>query len=583
MKTFRSLYDQIKRYKFGSVFFGNFLRFFMLIAVLTVIISIITYVHFNQTQNTELSELNTVETKKDAKLADNLFREAEYIASNLIVDEWIGIYISDAVTEESIGTLSGKVQDKLSAYLQINEYIDSIYVYSAAHNKICTATAEADTTEFPDSGFLEGFDGQTENFAAWTRLKQGKYPYLITFGKKRNTGENSGGVIVNINVEELTDVLGNTDNNDRRMYIIADDGKILYSKNRSEYMLPYSANAQLKTLYDNFRGESGVIDKHIASVAKSEYYGWSYAVVSSVEAGKARLNGFYYTLWIIIGIMLALGLVLAAFMGSATLSPVMDIAELLENPEKYDGSKTVRDNEMKHIEDKIMFFIYSNENLKKEIESRNAILDEIQLYALQQQINPHFINNTINIINLTIVSEFGKNHKSAGMLRLLSKQLNNCLRLDNILVTLEEEIENTRVYVELLKYRSNKFDVVYDIDDGLKKEKTLKMILQPLVENAMFHGFGNLSGADGRGKITIGADRYDEYYRIRVEDNGAGMSREALEELREKLRTTEIHKTGSIGIVNVNQRLKIMFGEKYGLTIESEQGKGTVINITLPL
>lgn len=306
-------------------------------------------------------------------------------------------------------------------------------------------------------------------------------------------------------------------------------------------------------------------------------------MVSSVEAGKARLNGFYYTLWIIIGIMLALGLVLAAFMGSATLSPVMDIAELLENPEKYDESKTVRDNEMKHIEDKIMFFIYSNENLKKEIESRNAILDEIQLYALQQQINPHFINNTINIINLTIVSEFGKNHKSAGMLRLLSKQLNNCLRLDNILVTLEEEIENTKVYVELLKYRSNKFDVVYDIDDGLKKEKTLKMILQPLVENAMFHGFCNLSGGDGRGKITISADRYDEYYRIRVADNGVGMSREALEELREKLRTTEIHKTGSIGIVNVNQRLKIMFGEKYGLTIESEEERGTVVNITLPL
>lgn len=557
----------------------------MLIAGLTAVISIITYIHFNSAQNTELSELNVVETKKDAKLADNLFREAEYIASNLIVDEWVGIYISDTTEKETLSDLSYKVQNKLSAYLQINKYIDSIYVYSSAHKKICTATTELAPEDFSDNKFLDVFNNQTEEFAAWTRLKENKYPYLISFGKKKSRAKNSGGVIVNINIEELTDVLGNTDNNDRCMYIVGNDGTILYSKNRDEYKKPYSVNTQLKAMFDSSvsGSESCMIDKHIVSLSDSEYYNWKYAVVSSVESGKSRLNDFYYTLWIIIGVMLLLGTVLALFMGSATVSPVMDIAELLENPKKYANSKSTRDNEMKHIEDKIMFFIYSNENLKKELESRNAMLTEIQLYALQQQINPHFINNTINIINLMLVSEFGKTHKSTRMLRLLSKQLNNCLKLDNILITLDEEIENTKVYTELLKYRNSNFEVVFDIDESLKGEKILKMILQPLVENAMFHGCRSRSSNDVPGQVLITSRRYDSKYVISVADNGVGIDSEELEKLKERLRDSSMNRKGSIGLTNVNQRLKIMFGDEYGLEIESELGKGTRVNLVLPL
>ncbi|NOU76824.1 HAMP domain-containing protein [Paenibacillus sp. LMG 31458] len=192
--------------------------------------------------------------------------------------------------------------------------------------------------------------------------------------------------------------------------------------------------------------------------------------------------------------------------------------------------------------------------------------------ALQSQINPHFLYNTLSAIKWKSVQ--AGQEEISKIVTSLSKFYRTALNKGDNIIPVREEVVNMKSYVEIMLIMSeSSFDVHYDFDEDIFLYVTINLILQPVVENCIEHGIAGKT--DGRGKIAITGRSRDGYIEITVEDNGVGMT-------EEKAREVLSRESRGYGLKNVNDRLKLFFGEGYGISIESVLGKGTVMTIRLP-
>jgi two-component system sensor histidine kinase YesM len=226
-----------------------------------------------------------------------------------------------------------------------------------------------------------------------------------------------------------------------------------------------------------------------------------------------------------------------------------------------------------------------------EQEHARAIMTQKMKYAeLQNQINPHFLYNTLeNIRGQAIVDE---NNVIADMTEALARYFRYNISKDNDIVKLSQELENIRTYIQIQQYRfKNRFTFqIYNHDDTdvIFHCQIPKMTLQPIVENAIFHGLENKIE---QGHIGIHIEVADTLVTLLVEDDGVGMDAETLSNLNKKLKTAkkklewieEKENSNGIALENVNNRLRLLYGENYGLNISSTQGVGTEVEISIPL
>lgn len=196
----------------------------------------------------------------------------------------------------------------------------------------------------------------------------------------------------------------------------------------------------------------------------------------------------------------------------------------------------------------------------------------LELDFLQAQINPHFIYNTLSSIRFYV--EMGKNEEAEEMLIDFSKILRKTLSQSERFVSLEEEIETITHYVNLQKGRyRDRFQVEFDIKEETKTSLVPDFILQPIVENAIFYSLRQ----DQVCHIRISSYLQDQNLYVSVKDDGIGMEEERINEvLRKDLNMNKV------GLKNVNERLKLNFGDLYGLKIISEKGKGTEVILEMP-
>lgn len=198
---------------------------------------------------------------------------------------------------------------------------------------------------------------------------------------------------------------------------------------------------------------------------------------------------------------------------------------------------------------------------------------EMELYALQTQINPHFLYNSLESIRMYLF--MAGEEKGSHMVQLLSDMFRNIMKKGTV-VTFREEIRYLQSYLEFHQFRmGERMHYEMQIPDELYRYATIRHILQPAVENALVHGIEEKNGSE-TSKIWILAKVQEGDIQISIQDNGAGISKERLKEIQEKLEEPDVFQD-SIGIYNVNSRLRIVYGEGYGLTIESREGEGTQV------
>ena len=215
---------------------------------------------------------------------------------------------------------------------------------------------------------------------------------------------------------------------------------------------------------------------------------------------------------------------------------------------------------------------------RAELEKKKA-----ELSYLRSQINPHFLHNTLETIRGAALIE--KAEMTLDMVGSLARMFRYCVAGDDW-VTLREEMQiiSSYVHIQLIRF-SSRFRVEYDLDEGALDALVPKMLLQPVVENAFHHG---LEGREEQGTLRIDGHLANGVLTVTVGDNGRGMDESQLALVSRQLRDGEGTSrgggdgAGSIGLANVSNRIKLLYGEKYGVRITSEPARGTLVTLTLP-
>lgn len=274
---------------------------------------------------------------------------------------------------------------------------------------------------------------------------------------------------------------------------------------------------------------------------------------------------------------------LSATVGMKSMQPIEKIITFLKEQTPNPHQQiSISASEIDFILDTMTKSFNLNQDLKTELSTNLFTLQQYQVMALQNQINPHFLYNTLNTINLSAMELTGGENETSKMLEDLSQLFRLAFSSGNYLIPLENEIEYLKKYINLQKKRwPNKFEVEFDIDDSITECNVFKFSIQPIVENAISHGIKPLPG---KGIISITAKKYNDCLKIVIKDNGVGISKSKLKEIKASLSKTDFELLNShIGLCNVNNRIKLMFGNKYGLKINSVENQHTTVIYTIPI
>ena len=217
--------------------------------------------------------------------------------------------------------------------------------------------------------------------------------------------------------------------------------------------------------------------------------------------------------------------------------------------------------------------------LMKDIVAEHESKRKSEFDTLQSQINPHFLYNTLDIIVWMIENE--QKSEAVKVVTALARFFRISLSRGKSIIRVSDELEHVRNYLMIQHMRfKNKFTYQIQADDDVLEMASLKLMLQPLVENAIYHG---MEFMDGDGEILIRASKKGDELLFSIEDNGLGMCPEQVERLLTDTSHVPSRRGSGIGVRNVNERIRLYFGEDYGLEIDSEPDEGTRIYIHLPV
>lgn len=261
--------------------------------------------------------------------------------------------------------------------------------------------------------------------------------------------------------------------------------------------------------------------------------------------------------------------------------PIRKLSEVTDQVAK--GDLSVRANvgtgaEVGVLSDSLNSMIDKINELLEQVTKEQVRLRKAEFELLQSQINPHFLYNTLDTI--IWLAEAGEQKQVVSMVGSLSEFFRTSLNQGKDIVSLKEELQHVRSYLEIQQVRYQ--DILYyeiNVPKDLDKYSIPKITIQPLVENALYHGIKNKRGP---GRIIINGRKEKDYFVLMIEDNGIGMTQERLGQVRDGIRNKVPGEKDIYGLYNVNERIRLNFGEEYGISIESTYTEGTTVSIILP-
>jgi len=216
--------------------------------------------------------------------------------------------------------------------------------------------------------------------------------------------------------------------------------------------------------------------------------------------------------------------------------------------------------------------------LMKENEQRYLEQQNSEMQALQAQINPHFLYNTLDSIIWMI--ETDDREEAIEMTSALAHFFRKAIGSYNVFVSIDEELEYTRQYLIIQRMRyKNKLNFVINVEEEVLKYSVVKLVLQPLVENSLYHG---LKYKEGQGKIQILGYRNGDKIYLKVIDDGIGMDEEVAAKILDSEQDMSTERNSGIGIRNVQRRIQLYYGKEYGIYVRSEKGIGTEVTLVIP-
>ena len=310
------------------------------------------------------------------------------------------------------------------------------------------------------------------------------------------------------------------------------------------------------------------------------YTGWK--IVGAAALGGASLNALKTRILIvfIVAFVVFILAVINAYISTRITTPIEKLERSVNGIEAGNLETEVYvggSYEIRHLGTSIRNMTTQIRHLMDDIVAEHESKRKNEFDVLQSQINPHFLYNTLDIIVWMIENE--QKAEAVKVVTALARFFRISLSRGKTVISVEDELKHARNYMNIQKVRyKNIFEVRFDIDEEILQCCTVKLVVQPLLENAIYYG---VECMDGDGEIEVrGYGRDDDVY-IEVTDNGLGIPENQVEQLLKE--NNRVHKRGSgVGLLNVHNRIRLRFGEKYGLEIESVPDEGTTVRIHLP-
>ena len=552
------------------------------VALMVMVIVCVIYSTTATTMFSQLGMSNTLQAMDQVseRLSDSIGQVEDVLRE--VADGMEDRGGADSRQFDSSLRLSAGAMENLSALLLLDEYGNPVLgLPSAESKKTCRLTSmdwfnQARTADLGETVFSRP---HVQN------LYPGEYPWVVSVTRKvrywQDDLPHTGILMADMRLEPLEDICRSVTLGDNGyLYILDDSGNIIYHPEQKLMSLELISEENILSEDTQSEDQSMVLAQTI------EGTNWKLtASVTSDDVAKYSTAFISRVTWVVIALMAGV-LLVALWLSMRIVQPLTDIQVSMQRIER-----NLDDNRMSLPEEG--FAEYASlahsynvmlrriRGLMQETVDRQEQLRRMEIGALQEQINPHFLYNTLD--SIVRVMETGRTPEAIEMVQALAKLFRLSINNGDYFLNVEQEMDYARNYLTIQQVRYKKrFKYELYMDESIKDLPCPKIILQPLIENSLKHGMSDMPGC------TLIVRARQEGYNIvlSVEDDGLGIPPEKLKKLQEMLRGDSnimVKKSRyGIGLRNTNRRIKLLYGSDYGLTIESEVEERTCVTITFP-
>ncbi|MDD3338165.1 MAG: sensor histidine kinase [Lachnospiraceae bacterium] len=413
------------------------------------------------------------------------------------------------------------------------------------------------------------------------------YKWVITLSRvitNQTTNVREGLFFIDLNYSAISNLCNNNKiGNKGYLYILDENGNLIY---HPQQQLIYGGlktervDEVLECKNDHFI-VSDDNDSKLYTISTSEKTGWTVVGVA-YNSELLKNNKQTQLLYVLVAlVLLAAVVILSSIISKGITKPVEDLRDSMEKVEQGEFDKAsvaiTTNNEIGSLSKSFNLMTDRIQNLMEQNVYEQEQKRKSEMKALQSQINPHFLYNTLD--SIIWMAEGKKNEEVVLMTSSLARLLRQSISNEDELVPIRQEIDYVKSYLTIQKMRyKDKLEFQIEVDPEVEWNPIVKLVLQPIVENAIYHG---LKYKETKGMLTINVTKDTQKIYIRIHDDGVGMNQDTLDHIFDHHKVN--YKSNGVGIYNVQQRLQLHYGEEYGISYESRELEGTTATIIIPL
>lgn len=582
------------------------LAFVGLIIVPLLVLGTLSYKYISNRTETSYSEATELRLRALLLSIDQVFNDMNRVTDSTIASRAI---------QEALNNLQSADLDQIN-YLELNTVqrnfrellvnhpsVSYAFMYTLQQQNVHKLFSKASFSPMPFEEFKEldiyqeviKRDGLPVWIGAYEHTKLTGEDQVFTLArvvKDIDTLDNKGILLVQIRNSDLESIFRyfRYKQEYTKYMIVNADGLIMYDSNgehEQQWLQDLMSEQQEAVGGYSARSRFQGVDSVVSTIEFGNYEQWRLVAVTpwSVIGGDIKWTAVAVSTSI--GICILLACIFIVYIGSRITKAIIETVKVMREVERgnLQARVAVRGNdEIGLLTRGTNRLVYRLEQLIEEVKEQSERKREAEITALQAQIKPHFLFNTLESINILAIQNQGKK-----VSQMVSK-LGNILRISiqqREEITIEQELAHVRSYLDIQKYRfEDLFDYDIIVNEQLLHHMTIKLSLQPLIENCIQHGF---EGIDYLGFIRIVITDSEQHIYFRIEDNGVGIDAEQLEKFNYLSgsvgtfdNTPQLGERRSIGVRNVADRVRLRYGKPYGLMLCSAPGQGTVIQMTIP-
>ena len=586
IKSFKDASNLIKQLKWSSLLTKYFKTFFLVLILPISLLNIFIYSSSKSSTNNEIESFikhssqivaNTINTT-----LNSFYNNYLLYSDNVDVQKYLSADLSDISSADFFSTIS-EIRKRMELHTLSSSYLDSVYLYSFSNNYVISNTSGSLVEYFHDKNWLEYYKTHKKNY--FIVPQSTTYDDHISVCYELTSDNNPIGLIIfNFDLQNFKkSLLSNKEATIVSTILYNESNEIVFTVgeelNQSDIIKDNTSVTDIKIINNNKYSHALTPLGHSNAILQVSFF----SEHLSMQGSRAIL---YLLLGFVISVVIALllSLYLSFRFYESISSIIMQINDSTSNDfDLLNTNKTdTKFDELSFINQNISKLIIQHSLLENELYQTIANLKKMQIMTLQSQFNPHFLFNTLNHVSVLTLGA-GENGELANrIIYNLSALLRISLSTKQYIIDARTEIDYVKKYIEIeeIKYK-NKFDVVWDIDENICNCAVAKFMLQPIVENAFIHGIHKLK-SNQKGILNISAHISSKKIVFRVKDNGGGIMPDKLQEIISQLNKNDLPDSKHIGLCNIHQRIKLIFGEDFGITDIRSDANKTTVELTLP-